>query len=272
MTAIRFFPALALAAVSFATARADAAPLLLAQATDDGGRPIRQIAPEIVAPPAVDAGELEREAPREPLSELGTAGPPERARARGSANDAGGEGTARPQFFRPVATAAGRMEAEGLTIVIAGIEVLEPERLCSGDDGDWPCGMVARTAFRSFLRGRALDCDLPDGELPAMLTASCRVGSQDLGAWLVSNGWAKVSSTGPYGEEQAEAVEARRGMFGTGPAPLPPSPVPGGDAAPAGAMQAPTTAAPPLVDAAPAAEPEPSVIERRPLPEPKGLY
>jgi endonuclease YncB( thermonuclease family) len=260
-------------AMSIGVLPAAASPMLLAQAVDDGGRTIRQIAPEIVAPPAVDDGDLEREAPREPLSELGTAGPPERTRARGPATDAAARGSAKPQLFRPVASAAGRIEADGLTIAIAGIEVLEPEQSCRGDNGDWPCGMVARTAFRSFLRGRALDCDLPDGELPDRLTASCRLGSQDLGAWLVSNGWAKVSSTGPYAGEQAEAVEARRGMFGPGPAPLPQAPDPASATTPAnGTVPAAPEAVQPPVTGAPATEAAPAPIERRPLPEPKGLY
>jgi len=260
-------PVLALLAASAWAPPAATSPILLAQAADDGGRSIRQIAPGIVAPPTVDTGDLEREAPRAPLSDLGTAGPPEPARRSGSETDRSAGEPPKPQVFRPVASAAGRIEADGLTIAIAGIEVLEPEQTCHGDNGDWPCGMVARTAFRSFLRGRALDCDLPDGELPDRLTASCRLGSQDLGAWLVSNGWAKVSSTGPYAGEQADAVEARRGMFGPGPLPLPPAPAPATEAAPA-----PSGAVQPPAAGAPGAEPAPSAIERRPLPEPKGLY
>lgn len=268
MTAASFPPALALLAASVCVLPAAAAPILLAQAAEDGGRPVRQIAPEIVAPPTVDTGDLERAAPRAPLSELGTAAPPAPAADLAPVPD-GATGTpAKPQIFRPVASAAGRIEADGLTIAIAGIEVLEPEQSCQGDTGAWPCGMVARTAFRSFLRGRALDCDLPDGDLPDRLTASCRLGSQDLGAWLVSNGWAKVSSTGPYAGEQAEAIEGRRGMFGPGPAPLPPASDPAKDPLPAppGAEQAPASDGPPVTEAVP------SGIERRPLPEPKGLY
>lgn len=267
MTAAPFLPVLALIAASVCALPVAATPIRLAQAAEGGGRSIRQIAPEIVAPPTVGTGDLERAAPRAPLSDLGTAAPPALATDPAPVPDGAAGAPARPQIFRPVASAAGRIEADGLTIAIAGIEVLEPEQNCQGNEGEWPCGMVARTAFRSFLRGRALDCDLPDGDLSDRLTASCRLGSQDLGAWLVSNGWAKVSSTGPYASEQAEAVEARRGMFGPGPAPLPPAPVPATEAAPA-----PSGAAQPPAAGAPGDERAPSVIERRPLPEPKGLY
>jgi endonuclease YncB( thermonuclease family) len=259
--------ALALLAASIATLPAAAMPVLLAQATDDGGRSIRQIAPEIVAPPTVDPDELEREAPRQPLSELGTAGPPKRRTSARSAVGGSATEPAKPQVYRPVAAAAGRIESDGLTIILAGIDILEPEQTCRGVNGDWPCGMVARTAFRYFLRGRALDCDLPDGELPQSLTATCRLGAQDLGAWLVANGWAKVSSTGPYAEEQAQAVEKRRGIFGPRPDPLPQAPVSANETTPVASDGA---EAP--VSGPPVAEPASPTIERQPLPEPKGLY
>lgn len=245
----------------------DGSPVLLAQATDDGGRSIRQIAPEIVAPPSVDPSELERGAPREPLSELGTAGPPKRRISARSALGGASTEQAKPQVYRPVAAAAGRIESDGLTIILAGIDILEPDQTCRGVNGDWPCGMVARTAFRYFLRGRALDCDLPDGELPERLTATCRLGAQDLGAWLVANGWAKVSSTGPYAEEQAQAVEKRRGIFGPRPDPLPQAPALVTETAPVApdGREAP-------VAGPPAAEPASPPIERQPPPGSKGLY
>ena len=260
------FAALALLAASLSTMPAAGSTLLLAQTREDGGSSVRQIAPDIVAPPTVDPGELEREAPRAPLSDLGTAGPPERKSPTPAEAERAAAETAKPQIRRPVAAAAGRIEADGLTIVIVGIDIVEPEQTCQGANGTWPCGMAARTAFRSFLRGRALDCDLPDGERPERVAASCRLGTQDLGAWLVGNGWAKVSSTGPYADEQARAVEGRRGIFGPGPGSLPQAPEPATGTAPEAREGTAPDARPPN------AEPAPSGIERRPLPEPKGLY
>jgi endonuclease YncB( thermonuclease family) len=261
------FAVSALLAAFMLPVSAAASPDLFAQATDNGGRSIRQIAPEIVAPPAVDPGQLEREPPREPLSDLGTAGTPQRRTPARLGGRAGPDQHGKSHLFRPVAAAAGRLESDGLTIVIAGIDILEPDATCRSANGDWPCGMAARTAFRSFLRGRALECDLPDGELPERMATACRLGKQDLGAWLVVNGWAKVSSAGPYAQEQAEAVENRRGIFGGGPDPLPSSPALAIEAAPPMTNGAEAPVAAPSI-----AEPAPSVIERRPLPAPGGLY
>ncbi len=266
---------LALAALlsSGAARPAVAAPdVRVAQASDGSGRTIRQIAPDVVAPPAVEPGTLEREAPREPLSDLGTAAPPPRTPRQARPPLGAVEGA--PQIFRPVATAAGRLEASGSVIAIAGIDIVEPEQACPAQDGgEWPCGMVARTAFRSFLRGRALDCDLPEGILPDRFSAACRLGGQDLGAWLVSNGWAKVSSTGPYAEEQSAAIEGRRGIFGPGPQALPDAAeLPQSSALPSNApLLAPGTL-PADPDQAAPLPPAQGGVERAPLPAPKGLY
>jgi len=47
--------------------------------------------------------------------------------------------------------------------------------------------------------------------------ARCRVGETDLGAYMISNGWARevaAESGGAYAEAQAEARAARRGVWG----------------------------------------------------------
>lgn len=233
----------------------------LAQAQPGG---VRRIAPDLVAPPQVDDGELERDDPRAPLSEIGPAArPAPPVAAPGPRRQSDGS------MMRPVASAAGRLEAGGVVIAIAGIEIIEPEHTCRRPDGSvWPCGAHARTAFRSFLRARAVDCgDLPEGTAQTRFSVACTVGGQDIGAWLVANGWAKVTLDGPYGEEQRVAIEQRRGIFGPGPA------------APPG-----TTAEPPAAALSPGtspgepatAEPEPEAANPRPRvtipPGGAGLY
>ncbi len=178
---------------------------------DDVLNTIRSVAPDIIASPDIDPNMLQRLEPRGALSRIGRAGPPKRSvRPEG------------PDVFQPVAVAAGRIETDEVTITIAGIEPVEPEAQCSrAEGGQWPCGMAARTALRSLLRGRALDCDLPEGERGEALTASCSLGATDLGAWLVENGWARATAGGPYAELEDAARHAGRGVFGAGPKPLP---------------------------------------------------
>jgi hypothetical protein len=148
----------------------------------------RQVAPDIVAPLDLDADELQWTAPREPLSELSLALPPKPKPPK-------------PLLFQPVAQAAGVIAAGGRIITIEGIAPLANDEMCAAPSGrEWPCGRAARTAFRAFLRGRAVTCDFPLGDVPAELAASCRLGKQDAGAWLVANGWARAAEGGPYAE------------------------------------------------------------------------
>lgn len=165
----------------------------------------RQVAPDIVAPPGLEADRLQWAAPREPLSELSLALPPKPQAPK-------------PLLFQPVAEAAGVIAAGGRTITVEGIELVGSDEVCAGRSGkDWPCGRAARTAFRAFLRGRAVTCDFPEGEVPEELTAPCRLGKRDVGAWLVANGWARAAPGGPYVDAEKTARDGGKGVFGPGP-------------------------------------------------------
>ncbi|MVA98507.1 thermonuclease family protein [Nitratireductor sp. CAU 1489] len=187
-------------------------PAAFAQSDTSPMGAARTIAPDIVAPPAIDPEEIERVAPRAPLSEIGPARPPGPL-----------AGETDWTLVRPLVTAAGRLEVGGVTVVLAGIDIIEPERRCRGRDGGrWPCGMRARTALRGFLRGRTVACDPAGDGGGAVRRASCRLGARDLGAWLVENGWAMAAGNGPYADAQRRAIDNKRGIFadeGVDPAP-----------------------------------------------------
>ncbi|SFQ05296.1 hypothetical protein SAMN03159463_05498 [Mesorhizobium sp. NFR06] len=169
------------------------------------GQPARRIAEDLIAPPPLDPSGIERIEPRPPLGELGLA-PPQQ--------------TPMPQdwretlLFRPVATSSAVFEAMGRTVAISGTVGIAPDGTCSSDDNTWPCGQRARAAFNAFLRGRALKCLLPPDVDRFAIAAPCTLGKQDVGAWLVSNGWAMAAPTGVYGKAQAVAKDAGMGIFG----------------------------------------------------------
>lgn len=170
--------------------------------------PTRPVAPQIVAIPPVDPATLERVEPRAPLSEIAHALPLKKPRPK-------------PLLFRPVAESASVISAGGYTITIAGIDPVDFDETCTSSTGRaWQCGRAARAAFRGFLRGRAVTCEFPDGEVPDAVTATCRLGNYDIGGWLVANGWAR--SAGDIYAEPAEVARAQgRGIYGPGPAELP---------------------------------------------------
>lgn len=169
----------------------------------------RPVAPHAVVPP-VDRAALERAEPRAPLSELALARPPKPLPPNEE-----WQGRLLP---RPTAAAAGILEAKGFQVTLAGIELPLPQQTCSYQGRDWACGRHARTAFRAFLRGRSVICDLPDDVSPGKIQARCRIGKQDLAAWLISNGWARATPDSPLAELGSKAEKGRKGLFGPPPA------------------------------------------------------
>ena len=184
----------------------------------------RAIDPEIIVPPELPAEELERVEPRPPLSKLALAVPPKPKMP----DDWNGT-----KLFQPVAPAAGLIEAKGYSVAVSGIDIVRQDETCSADGKSWPCGVRARTAFRSFLRGRAVVCTVPPEGGRDLIAAECRIGKLDVGQWLVENGWARAAKGGPYVEAGDKARTAKKGIFGSAPnlsgmpaMPAAPSPAP----------------------------------------------
>lgn len=169
------------------------------------GQAARRIAEDLIAPPPLDAAGVQRIEPRPPLGELGLASPPK---------------TPMPQdwretlLYRPVATSSAIFEAMGRRVVISGTIDIDPDKTCSFGDAVWPCGQRARAAFNAWLRGRALKCVLPPDVDRFAVAAPCMLGRQDVGAWLVANGWAMASPSGIYGKAESVAKGAEMGIFG----------------------------------------------------------
>lgn len=169
---------------------------------------VRPVAQGEFVPPPTEQGGLERSAPRAPLSDLSLALPP---KPKITAEWDGAT------LFRPVAAAAGVIEARGLTVSLAGLTPLEPEETCTSDGKTWKCGALGRTALRGLLRGRAVVCDLPEDKAEGEAVAKCRIGKLDVGQWLVANGWARAAAGGPYADAAKKAEDGKKGIFGAPP-------------------------------------------------------
>lgn len=178
---------------------------------------IRPVAPDIVAVPEIDRRALERVEQRQPLSPIGQAQDP----ADGPPRET--------MLHRPVVSAAGAFEAMGYRVALQGIEVTAVDKTCGSEA--WPCGVHARTAFRNWLRGRALSCVVPRVAPDEVVVTTCTLATHDPAEWLVSQGWAHALADGPYGGMQEQARAAGRGLFGEAPAAILPS---GGEFTPQG--------------------------------------
>jgi len=112
----------------------------------------------------------------------------------------------------PVIRAAGALEWRGQPFGLAGVAVTAPDATCGTEADAWPCGRVALTAIRRFVRTRTIECAAVDAAEPADHRARCTVGGRDIGEWLVTHGWAKAQ--GPaYGEAEQAAREAKAGLW-----------------------------------------------------------
>jgi endonuclease YncB( thermonuclease family) len=60
-------------------------------------------------------------------------------------------------------------------------------------------------------------CKVPPEGGRDLIAAQCRIGKQDVGAWLVENGWARAAKGGSYVEAGEKARVAKKGIFGSAP-------------------------------------------------------
>ena len=102
-------------------------------------------------------------------------------------------------LFNPVATAAGMLEAKGYRIALAGIEPVGPDETCdSGENrGLAACGLALPSAPGC---AAAVICEVPPQPDRETVVVPCRVGKQDVAAWLVESGWARAAAAGSYAE------------------------------------------------------------------------
>ncbi len=120
------------------------------------------------------------------------------------------------RFFLPATADAATFTVGALSIHIAGVASLAPNAGCQADGAGWPCGETALFAFRRFLHGRAVECYMTPPEANAKdVTAPCRIGTVDLGAWLLTAGWAKPGegATDAYRSAAASAACAGLGIW-----------------------------------------------------------
>jgi endonuclease YncB( thermonuclease family) len=166
--------------------------------------PVRQIQPQIFAPPDVrDAARLERIAPRAPLTP-----PPVKEEAPVSNMI---------QARAVVALDGGHLVLGKQTIALAGIVPLELGAICRDANGaNWPCGMAARTALRGYLRNRLVTCER-DPALTETAKAVCSVGGRNIALWMVENGWARVEPTSPFFVAAQQAQDKGAGLNGLDP-------------------------------------------------------
>ncbi|WGS19273.1 thermonuclease family protein [Bradyrhizobium sp. ISRA463] len=109
------------------------------------------------------------------------------------------------------------IEIHGSRIRIWGIDAPESSQLCRNQEGEqYRCGARAANALDAFIASRSLSCIEVGRDRYGRSVATCSVGKDDLGEWLVRNGhaldWARYSG-GAYALAQRQAKQAEQGMW-----------------------------------------------------------
>lgn len=97
---------------------------------------------------------------------------------------------------------------------IYGIDAPEAGQTC-GDTEIWPCGSQATAALAAWIGDRSVSCTEIERDRYQRAVATCDVGGEDVGLWMIRNGWAveyREYSDGRYAEAERAAAAARVGM------------------------------------------------------------
>jgi endonuclease YncB( thermonuclease family) len=83
------------------------------------------------------------------------------------------------------------IEIHGQAVRLLDMDAPEPEQLCRGADGtEYRCGERAASVLSDFLAQREVTCDWANLDRQGRRLARCTIAGQDLGLWMVEQGWA----------------------------------------------------------------------------------
>jgi endonuclease YncB( thermonuclease family) len=108
------------------------------------------------------------------------------------------------------------LEVHGQRIRLHGVDAPEATQLCKDVRGkDYRCGQQAALALADHIGRRPVECEKRDVDRYKRIVAVCRVGSEDLNAWLVSEGWAMAyrQYSLDYASNEGDARGAARGIW-----------------------------------------------------------
>ena len=110
------------------------------------------------------------------------------------------------------------IEIYGQRVRLFGIDAPESAQTCDAAGTRWRCGHLAALALDEKIASRPVDCTEKDRDRYHRIVAVCRVDGEDLGAWLVVEGWAMAYrhySTAYVAQEEAAHAAHRRIWRGT---------------------------------------------------------
>lgn len=113
-------------------------------------------------------------------------------------------------------------ELGGERVRLEGIDAPELHQSCGRPEAQWACGERARAAMQKVVADagkNGVTCRPVDGDRYGRAVSVCEAAGRDLGALMVSEGWA-VATAFAYRDEEAAARVAKRGIW-SGPFEMP---------------------------------------------------
>ena len=134
----------------------------------------------------------------------------------GTVRDALAQGVAGPTVSGPARVVDGdTLEVRGTRVRLHGIDAPESKQRCRSAQRTWSCGHEVTRALARRIGSRTVACEERDQDRYGRIVAVCRVGVEDVNAWMVAEGWAfayRRYST-QYVAEETVAKVAKRGIW-----------------------------------------------------------
>ena len=106
------------------------------------------------------------------------------------------------------------LEVGGVRVRMRGIDAPEGAQSCRAAGRSWPCGHEATRALKRRIGSKRVECKGRDRDTYGRVLAPCSAAGQDLGAWMVAQGWAFSDRfSRAYAAEESAARRARRGVW-----------------------------------------------------------
>ena len=108
------------------------------------------------------------------------------------------------------------IEIHGRRIRLFGVDAPESRQACVDAAGNaWLCGNRAAIALSDMIGRAIVHCEQRDRDRYRRIVAVCRKGREDLGRWMVGQGWAVASPrySTDYIRDEDAAHRAHRGIW-----------------------------------------------------------
>lgn len=108
------------------------------------------------------------------------------------------------------------LEIHGQRIRLQGVDAPESRQLCALDDGSpWRCGQHAALVLSDHIGSQTVTCRIDAIDRYDRKLGRCAVAGDDLGAWLVTRGFAVpyYDKTGEYRRARDQAAALKRGIW-----------------------------------------------------------